>query len=346
MTSALIFKNRRLYYLDQRKLPLKEEWKECKNLRDAFLAIRELRIRGAPLIGVFAGYSVYIAIKNHREQDKGKFFKFLERVISFLKTSRPTAINLFWALDRIKKVVYQNKSKSIKELKELILKEAEMIHYEDRLLCRKMAENGIRLIKKGDRILTHCNTGFLATSGEGTALGVIYKGAHRYKNIKVYVDETRPLLQGARLTSWELIKRKIDVTLISDNMAAYLMQKGEIDKVFVGADRITRCGDVANKIGTYNLAVLAKYHHLPFYVVAPSTSFDLTIEKGEEIPIEQRSPDEVRKVLGKIYISPKRVKVYNPAFDVTPCQLISAIVTDRGIIKPPFKESILKIFYG
>ncbi len=346
MTSALIFKNQKLYYLDQRKLPLKEEWKECKNLREAFLAIRELRIRGAPLIGVFAGYSVYIAMKNHREKGEIKFFKSLERVISFLKTSRPTAVNLFWALDRIKRIVYQNKGKSIKELKELILKEAKMIHYEDILLCRRISRNGVRLIKKGDRILTHCNTGFLATSGEGTALGVIYEGVRRYKNIKVYVDETRPLLQGARLTSWELTKRKIDATLITDNMAAYLMQRREIDKIFVGADRITRCGDVANKIGTYNLAVLAKYHHLPFYVVAPSTSFDLTIEKGEEISIEQRSPDEVRKVLGRIYISPKRVRVYNPAFDVTPHRLISAIVTDRGIIKPPFRENILKVFYG
>lgn len=340
---SIIFKNRRLYYLKQQKLPTRVIYKECKNLNQGYRAIKELQVRGAPLIGVFAAYCVYISVKNIKSRNRRVFIRKLNKIMGRLESARPTAVNLSWALKRIKEKVELNKDKEVGGLKNLILKEAKNIHRQDIILCSKMAQAGIKLIKNKDRILTHCNTGFLATSGEGTALSVIYRASRRYKTIKVYVDETRPLLQGSRLTAWELMNRGIDATLISDNMAASLMQKKKIDKIFLGADRITAEGDVANKIGTYNLAVLANFHKIPFYVVAPSSSFDLKINKGVDIPIERRSPDEVRKVLDKIYIAPKKVKVYNPAFDITPHKLIIAIVTDRGVIYPPFKKNIKKL---
>jgi methylthioribose-1-phosphate isomerase len=339
---AIRFKNNRLFYLDQTKLPQKEIWKECQNLKEGFKTIKELKIRGAPLIGVFSVYCICVAMKKFSLK-KEKFLKEFKEAVEFLKKSRPTAVNLFWALERLQKLVENNKDKKVEEIKEAVLKEAKKIHQEDVMLCQRMANFGVKLIKPGDKILTHCNTGFLATAGEGTALGVIYKAYQVYKNIKVYVDETRPLLQGARLTTWELMKKKIPHALICDNTAAYLMQKKEINKVFVGADRITNEGDVANKIGTYNLAILSSYHRIPFYVVAPFSSFDLRIRKGKQIAIEERSEEEVKKVLNKLEIAPKKVKAVNFAFDVTPHYLITAIITDRGIIKPPFKENIKKM---
>jgi methylthioribose-1-phosphate isomerase len=339
---AIIFKNNRLFYLDQTKLPIKEIWRECKSLKDGFRVIKELRIRGAPLIGVFSAYCICIAMKNF-SLNKEKFLKEFKEATQFLKKSRPTAVNLFWALERLEKVVEDSRDKRVEEIKKIILKETKIIHQEDIQLCERMANFGVKLIKPGDRILTHCNTGFLATAGRGTALGVIFKAHQVYKNIKVYVDETRPLLQGARLSCWELMKKKIPCTLICDNTAAYLMQKKEIDKVFVGADRITREGDVANKIGTYNLAVLSFYHKIPFYVVAPFSSFDLKIKKGKDIVIEERDEGEVKKILKKVEIAPRKVKAVNFAFDITPHYLITAIVTDRGIIRSPFKENIKKM---
>ncbi|MCM8773396.1 MAG: S-methyl-5-thioribose-1-phosphate isomerase [Candidatus Omnitrophica bacterium] len=342
MRGAIYFKNNRLFYLDQTKLPAKEIYRECRNLKDGFKAIRYLQIRGAPLIGVFSAYCVYIAVKDLPDYHKDKFLKYLDKVVDFLKSARPTAVNLSWAVERIRNKVKGELTSSVKVLKKIILEEAKRIHNEDIKLCLRMAEEGVKLINSGDRILTHCNTGFLATSGEGTALGVIYKAEEVYKNIKVFVDETRPLLQGARLTAWELCKRKVSATLITDNMGGYLMKQGMIDKVFVGADRITLQGDVANKIGTYSVAVLANYHKIPFYVVAPFSSFDLTLDKGEDIPIEERSPWEVKCIDRKL-IAPKSINVYNPAFDVTPHHLITAIVTDRGIIYPPFKKNIKMI---
>jgi len=339
---ALKFKNNKLFYLDQTQLPLKEVWQECRNLGEGYSAIKKLKVRGAPLIGVFAAYCVCIHLK-HLSLRKQSFLKQLKRAIKHLQSCRPTAVNLSWALKRLEAAVFDNKERSLPEIKKRILKEAKLIHKEDIELCRKMADYGAGLIKKGDRILTHCNAGFLATSGEGTALAVIYKAKQIYKKIKVYADETRPLLQGARLTAWELIKKKIPSAVICDNMAAYFMQKKQIDKIFVGADRIAANGDTANKIGTYNLAVLAQYHKIPFYVVAPFSTFDLELENGECIPIEERRQDEVRKVLGKIYIAPKKMKVHNPAFDVTPRKLITAIISDKGIIYPPFKKNIKKI---
>jgi len=345
MKEAIIYRGSRIYYLNQQLLPHNKVYEECRSLYSGFKAIKELKVRGAPLIGVFSAYCVYVAVRDLRTKSKAVFFRCLKRAIDYLKSARPTAVNLSWALDRIYRVAKMNEDKEIEKIKEIILKEAKSIHQEDIQLCSNIAKNGLKLIKKGDRVLTHCNTGFLATSGDGTALGIIYAAAKKGKNIKVYACEARPLLQGARLTAWELKERKIDSTLICDDMAAYLMQQKKIDKVFVGADRIARNGDTANKIGTYNLAVLAKYHKVPFYVVSPSTSFDLNIERGEDIPIEERAPSEVRVILGKLTIAPK-VKVYNPAFDVTPHRLISAIVTDRGVIYPPFKKSIRNLLKG
>ncbi len=336
---SIKFKNKRLFYLDQTKLPLKEVWKECKGLNSGYKAIKELQVRGAPLIGVFAAYCLYLHFKN-KALDKKKFLEEFKRASKQLKSCRPTAVNLAWALQRLEEVVIKNKEKSVTEIKRVILKETELIHKEDIGLCRKIGECGVSLISKGDSILTHCNAGLLATSGEGTALAVVYKAYELYKNIKVYADETRPLLQGSRLSAWELIKKKVPVKVICDNTAATLMKQGKINKVFVGADRIVANGDTANKIGTYSVAVLARYHKIPFYVVAPFSSFDLKLKTGSFIPIEERSKDEVRKVLNKTYIAPPAADVCNPAFDVTPNKLITAIISDKGIIYPPFTKNI------
>ncbi|OQX82074.1 MAG: S-methyl-5-thioribose-1-phosphate isomerase [Candidatus Omnitrophica bacterium 4484_70.1] len=344
MISSVVFKKGSLYYLDQTKLPSEKIWRKCNSLGEAYSAICNLKIRGAPLIGVFAAYAVWIGIRKIPENiSKDKFLKYTQKVMEYLKSSRPTAVNLFFSLERIEKVLRENKEKSVKKLKELVLKEAKRIHNEDKKMCERIAHLGISLIKKGDRILTYCNTGILATAGEGTALGIIYKAKRVYKDIKVFACETRPLLQGARLTCWELLERRIKVTLICDNMVGYLMQKGMIDEVIVGADRITRCGDVANKIGTYNLAVLAFHHKIPFYVAAPLSSFDLRLDKGEKIPIEERDEKEVRTISGRI-IAPYNVAVFNPAFDITPSRFITAIITDKGIIRPPFEENIKKLY--
>ena len=336
------FKTNRLFYLDQTGLPLKEVWKECRSLQQGFSAIQKLEVRGAPLIGVFAAYCIVVAM-NKFSSSKDRFFKQFIQAVAYLKTSRPTAVNLFWALDRLETTVQKNSDKTLAAIKKAVRSQAQAIYKEDVLLCRKMGEYGARLVKKEDRILTHCNAGALATSGDGTAVAVIYQAYKRHKDIKVYVDETRPLLQGARLTAWELMKSNVPCTLICDNMAAYLMRLGLIDKVFVGADRIAANGDAANKIGTYSVAVNAHYHNIPFYVVAPFTSFDLTLDSGEEIPIEERRPAEVRTVLSKTTIAPEKVPVFNPAFDVTPHKLIKAIVTDKGIIYPPYNRNIKKI---
>jgi methylthioribose-1-phosphate isomerase len=300
-----------------------------------------MQVRGAPALGVAAAFGVYLGVKDFRG-NTNQFLKKLKSVIQYLGSSRPTAVNLFWSLERIEKLVLENKNKSVKEIKALILKEANKIFQEDKFVCRKMGDYGQVFVKNNDRILTICNAGALATVDYGTALALIYKAKEKGKNIKVFACETRPLLQGARLTTWELKKHKIDTTLICDNMAASLMSQKKIDKVITGADRITSNGDSANKIGTYNLAVLAKYHKIPFYIVAPSSSFDLKLKTGQRIPIEQRKEEEVTIINNK-RISAKDVKVYNPAFDVTPYQLITAIVTEKGIIRPPFIKNIKRL---
>lgn len=342
---AIKFKNNRLFYIDQTKLPFKEMWQECKTLKQGWTAIKHLCVRGAPLLGVFAAYCMVIAMKKFSSSTE-EFIRDFYQAANYLKTSRPTAVNLSWALERVECILQNNKGQPAAVIKKAIVSEALAIHNEDVLLCQKMGEYGVKLVGKGDTILTHCNAGFLATSGEGTALAVIYEAHRLNKDIKVYADETRPLLQGARLTAWELMKRKIPCTLICDNMAAYLMQQGAINKIFVGADRIAANGDTANKIGTYSVAVNAYYHKIPFYIVAPFSTFDLNLKSGKNIPIEQRRQEEVRTVLNKIKIAPQNVCVYNPAFDVTPNRLIKAIVTDRGIIQPPYSKNIKRILCG
>ncbi|MCF7870486.1 MAG: S-methyl-5-thioribose-1-phosphate isomerase [Candidatus Omnitrophica bacterium] len=339
---SIKFKNKKLFYLDQTKLPGQEVWKSCKTIKSGWKAIKELRVRGAPLIGVFAAYSICVHLDKCSDK-KAIFFNQFKKALDYLKSARPTAVNLFWALDRLDKAVSENKDKTVKQIKEIIIKEAKLIHREDISTCEKLADFGAALIKNNENILTHCNTGFLATSGQGTALGVIFKTKQQGKNPTVYIDETRPLLQGARLTAWELSKKKIKSFLITDNSAAFLMQNKMIDSIIVGADRIAASGDTANKIGTYNLAVLADYHNIPFYVAAPQSTFDLSLQKGEDIVIEKRDGVEVKKVLGGDFICPAETKALNFAFDLTPSGLITAIITDKGVIYPPYKKNIKRL---
>lgn len=336
------WKGGKIKLIDQTLLPHKVKHIVCRDIKTLWHAIKTLQVRGAPAIGIAAGLGVVLGIKDSKARNFSQFMKEMKKVTKHLATSRPTAINLFWALARMERVANKNKARPIPEIKKILLNEALLMVEEDKRVCRAMAKYGTTLVKNGDCILTHCNAGGLATADYGTALGVLFEAKRQGKRIKVYADETRPLLQGARLTTWELLHEKIDTTLICDNMAASLMERGIIDKIFVGADRIAANGDVANKIGTYNLAVLAKYHKVPFYVVAPISTFDFRIKTGCGIPIEERSGDEIRKVGGR-FIAPKGVKVYNPAFDVTPHGLITAIVTEKGIFRKPHSQSLRKL---
>lgn len=336
------WKKNKVRIIDQTRLPERFVYLNLSNLKNLWWAIRKLKVRGAPAIGIAAAFGVVLGMRKSCAGTYRQFKKELQKVVEYLKKARPTAVNLFWALERMEREVQAHPRESIPFLKRLLLKEALEIMREDRDICRRMARFGAGLVKQKDSILTHCNAGLLATADYGTALGVIYEAKKQGKGIKVYADETRPLLQGARLTAWELMKHKIDVTLICDNMAAQLMKEGRINKIFVGADRIAANGDAANKIGTYSLAVLADFHRIPFYVVAPVSTFDLRLKSGREIPIEQRDPQEVREVFGK-RIAPRNVKVRNPAFDVTPHRLISAIVTERGIFRKPYKDRLRRL---
>lgn len=317
----------KLYALDQTLLPHEEKWLESATPDDMIEMIKMLRVRGAPLIGVAAAMALAQFARQSTNADQ------VQNVAKKLREARPTAVNLMAAMDRMMAVVLDSAGSA--PLAEKLMDKAEEIFQEDVQLCEDMAMHGESLIRDGDRILTHCNTGGLATVGRGTALGVIAKAHEDGKRIHVYVDETRPLLQGARLTAWELSKLKIPYTLICDNMAASLMAIGKIDRAFVGSDRIARNGDAANKIGTYGVAVMAKFHHVPFYVVAPYTTIDPQCPNGEKIPIEERDPNEVRA--GK---APMDAQVFNPAFDVTPANLITAIVTDKGIFEGGKLENI------
>lgn len=332
------WKNNRVKIVDQTALPLRLKFLYCNSVESVRDAIKTMKIRGAPALGIAVAYGVYLGVRNSRSG----LLDDLEKAVKILSGSRPTARNLFWALERMCNTALSNREKSGDMLKKILLEEAHKILEEDKRISRKMAEFGSALIKKNDTILTHCNAGGLATADYGTALGVLFKAHSQGKRIKVYVDETRPVLQGARLTAWELMRERIDTTLISDNMAASVMAKGKIDKVIVGADRIARNGDTANKIGTYSLAILAHYHKVPFYVAAPLSTIDTKIKSGSDIPIEERDPDEVRKIAG-IYIAPKNVKVFNPAFDVTPNKFITAIITEKGVLRKPFARSIRKV---
>jgi len=332
--------------IDQRKLPNKLEYVYINNLKSLWQAVKTMKVRGAPALGAAAGLGVYLGIKNSKAKTYLSFKKELDRAAKYIATSRPTARNLFWALENMASVAEKNRDKSKSSIKKMLFKEAQGIIEEDRAACRKMGKFGAGLIKRNDSILTVCNAGILATIDYGTALGVIYRAKEERKKIKVFACETRPVLQGARLTTWELMKKGIDVTLICDNMAATLMRQGKIDKVISGADRIALNGDSANKIGTYSLAVLADYHKIPFYIAAPSSTFDLSIKAGGEIIIEERSKEEVTSLFFSKPIAARGVKVFNPAFDVTPNNLISAIITEKGIIRPPYTGKIKRLLTG
>lgn len=327
--------------IDQTKLPTELQFIEAEDHKIVADAIKKLKIRGAPAIGIAAGFGIYLGIKNF-EGDKEKLKYIFESVCSEFARTRPTAVNLFWAIERMKKAFYSNFDLEINELKGKLLEEALAIQDDDIRMCRAIGLHGYKLVPDEANILTYCNTGWLATGDYGTALGIIYTAFEQGKKIRVYVSETRPLLQGARLTTWELMQRGIETILITDNMSAYLMKLGKIDCIIVGADRVALNGDTANKIGTYNLAIVAKYHGIPFYVACPTSSIDFNIKTGEEIPIEERNSEEITEIAGK-KIAPDGVKTFSPAFDVTPNDLITAIVTELGVIYPPFDEGIQKI---
>ena len=329
------WKDGKVIIIDQTKLPLEEVYLEISDYRKLAEAIKLLKIRGAPAIGIAGAFGVCLGAIEIEIENLSEFRLRMTLIINELAATRPTAINLFWALDRMTKIVESDVTRKPAEIKLKLIDEAIHILEEDRETCRLMGEHGAALLKDGDTVLTHCNAGALATGGIGTALGVIFTAVKHGKKIKVYADETRPLLQGARLTTWEMMKEEIDVTLICDNMAAWVMQQGWIDCVMVGADRIAANGDAANKIGTYNLAVLANFHQIPFYVIAPQSTFDLNLKSGKEIPIEQRAREEVVEGFGK-RTAPYDVSVYNPAFDVTPNELITAIISEKGALYPPF----------
>jgi methylthioribose-1-phosphate isomerase len=333
-----------LKMIDQTLLPTEITTIECQNIETVWEAIKMLRVRGAPAIGIAAAYGVCIGLQTlSADADLPALRNRLNEVTAYLASSRPTAVNLFWALNRMKakaEILYD--TKTAPEIAEFLFAEAQAIHEEDRHICRSIGRFGQEFVKDGSTWLTHCNAGGLATADYGTALAVFFAAVESGKKIRVYADETRPLLQGARLTAWELMQRGIDVTLICDSMAALVMRQGKIDGVVVGADRIAANGDAANKIGTYGVAVSAKMHNVSFYVAAPVSTFDLTLSDGSEIPIEERSADEICCGFGK-RTAPEGAKVYNPAFDVTPAELIAGIITERGIISPVNRENVEKI---
>ena len=343
MIKTIEWKNNRVILIDQRKLPGQESYVICSDYRQVIKAIKEMVIRGAPAIGVAAAMGVALgaqAIKSeHPESFRDRFNKICEEI----KGARPTAVNLSWAVERMKRLVENKGLKKIASLKRILVQEARNLLSEDIAINKRLGFIGQKVIKNQATVLTHCNAGALATGGYGTALGVIRAAKEAGKEVQVIADETRPFLQGTRLTAWELVREHIPVTLITDNMAGYLMKKGLIDLVIVGADRIAANGDTANKIGTYSVAVLAREHGIPFYVAAPRSTIDPQIKTGEDIPIEERHESEVTHLAGK-RMAPSGVKVLNPAFDVTPHTFITGIITERGILKAPFQRSIAGIW--
>ncbi len=330
-----------LEMIDQTLLPNQVVTIQCTKLEQVWQAIKRLQVRGAPAIGVAAAYGVIVGLDEAAPTDQS-WPAALEKICEHLATSRPTAVNLFWALDRMKHRASQLRDVSAAEAREILLTEAHAIRDEDAAMCRAIGAAGQHLIPEGGGVLTHCNAGALATSEYGTALAVMYAAHEKGKNFKAFVDETRPLLQGSRLTAWELQRAGIDTTLICDNMAAVVMAQKKANLVVTGADRIAANGDTANKIGTYGVAVLAHAHGIPFYVAAPSSTFDLSISDGSKIPIEHRDPAEVRTIQDRS-IAPAEVPVFSPAFDVTPARLIAGIITERGLISPVTTEKIRRV---
>jgi methylthioribose-1-phosphate isomerase len=331
-----------LLLIDQTLLPLEFKEIECRTVEAVWEAIRSLRVRGAPAIGIAAAYGVCLGMQTVAGQCATVGRDRLHDVCEYLATSRPTAVNLFWALERMRRV---GRSSPPESLAEALLAEARQIHEEDRHMCRAIGRFGAELLADGQGVLTHCNAGGLATADYGTALAVFFAAHEAGKRLHVYADETRPLLQGARLTAWELKQRGIETTLICDSMAAQVMREGRVQAVVVGADRIAANGDTANKIGTYGVALLAAAHNIPFYVAAPTSTFDLSLAAGDNIPIEQRDSREITHGFGRP-TAPEGIRVYNPAFDVTPARLIRAIICERGVIEPVTVESIGRVVSG
>jgi methylthioribose-1-phosphate isomerase len=326
--------------IDQTLLPTQLAYRDCRTAEEVWEAIKVLRVRGAPAIGVAAAMGVVIGMQSFAGRERGAYAQHLQAVTDYLRTSRPTAVNLFWALDRMQRRI-KGRTEDLRpeQLNAILLREALAIEEEDRQMCRSIGKVGAPLIGEGCGVLTHCNAGGLATADYGTALAVMFTAAQEGRRFHVFADETRPLLQGARLTAWELQQRGIDVTLICDNTAAQVMKEKRIQLVIVGADRIAANGDTANKIGTYAVALLAAVHDIPFFVAAPSSTFDLTLPNGNSIPIEQRDSCEITHGFGK-QTAPDGIKVYNPAFDVTPSRLITGIITEKGIIRPVNGETV------
>jgi methylthioribose-1-phosphate isomerase len=334
MIPTVEWKDGAVRLLDQSRLPEHVEFLDCRDYQTVAAAIRELRVRGAPAIGVTAAMGVALGAQAVETTDYDAFAKAVGTICDHLAATRPTAVNLFWAIERMKQALASLRGRTVMEVKGALVKESQTILDEDIAMNKAMGRHGAALIQDGNTILTHCNAGALATAGYGTALGVVRAAWEQGKKIRVIADETRPVLQGARLTAWELMQDKIPVTLITDNMAGSIMRQGLIHLCVVGADRIAANGDVANKIGTYSVAVLAKAHNIPFYVAAPYSTIDLATPSGMEIPIEQRRPEEVTSIFNGPMIAPKGVTVFNPAFDVTPAEYITAIITERGVFKP------------
>jgi len=332
-----------LVILDQTKLPDVTEFIRLDKVEEVWEAIFHLKVRGAPAIGIAAAYGLCVAMKGIGTENTEKFVAALKQKADYLAGSRPTAVNLFWALGRMMRKADENRDKPVEELKAILIKEANAIRDEDEGMCRAIGENALTLFHNGMTVLTHCNAGGLATAMFGTALAPVYLAREKGWDIRVFADETRPLLQGARLTTWELMQAGVDVTLICDSMAAVVMSKGLIDAVIVGCDRVAANGDTANKIGTYGLAVLAKAHNIPFYIAGPTSTIDMDTPSGREIPIEERKAEEITCGMGR-RTAPDGVKTFNPAFDVTPNELITAIITEKGVVRQPYNEGLKKLF--
>ena len=333
----------KLVLIDQTLLPVEEVILELDKMEDIWEAIKKLRVRGAPAIGCAAGFGAYLGAKQSTATTVEGLRADFEKCRDYLATSRPTAVNLFWALDRMTARFDKEMDKTVDEIKAALLEESEAILKEDQEMGVAIGEHGLTLLKPGMGLLTHCNAGGIATSGFGTALAPMYCGQDKDYDFKVYADETRPLLQGSRLTAYELYKAGVDVTVICDNMASIVMKEGKIDAVLVGCDRIAANGDAANKIGTSGVAILAKEYGIPFYVLGPTSTIDMNTPTGNEIEIEQRDPEEIGNGFGR-RTAPEGVKAYNPAFDVTDNKYITAIVTEKGVVRAPFKENIAKLF--
>lgn len=342
MIQTLEWTDKGVRFIDQTKLPTEETYVNCTTYQEVADVIRNMVVRGAPAIGVSAAMGIALGVKNSKAENVGDLKREFDQICDVIGKTRPTAVNLFWAIKRMQQKFEMLRVRPIPQIKQSLIEEAQRMHAEDIAINQAMGKHGAALMPASGGVLTHCNAGALATAGYGTALGVIRAAVEEGKKIQVYADETRPFLQGARLTAWELVKDGIPTTVISDNMSGAMMRQGKIGAVIVGADRIAANGDVANKIGTYTVAVLAKEHGIPFYVAAPISTVDLETPDGSKIPIEQRNAAEVTHFAGKL-VTPEGVSIENPAFDVTPAKYVTAIVTERGIARAPYEESLRQL---